>query len=282
MKTFVAEKNIKLSDFLLFKYNGALNYNGLMRLYRQKDVKVNGARVNKNVDLTRGDEVVVYFDGDLTLAASRMEVLYSDENILICVKPIKISSENFYELVKSKFHNAIFTHRLDTNTRGIMFFALNEQAYAELYAGLKARSFKKFYYCVVNGRVECDKKRLCAYLIKDSAVGTVKVTSKKSAYSREIITEYEVLSRAEHSSLLKVELITGRTHQIRAHLAYDGHFIIGDGKYGDERVNRARKAKTQLLLSGKIIFCFPSNSPLYYLNEKSFSVDYSYLLKELF
>lgn len=282
MKTFVAEKNIKLSDFLLLKYNGTLNYNGLMRLYRQKDVKVNGARVNKNVDLSRGDEVVVYYDGDLTFAASRIEVIYSDENILICVKPVKISSESFYELVKSKFASAIFTHRLDTNTRGVMFFALNEQAYGALYAGLKARSFKKFYYCVVNGRVNCEKKRLNAYLIKDSASGTVRVTQKKSTFAREITTEYEVVSRAEHSTLLKVELITGRTHQIRAHLAYDGHFIIGDGKYGDERVNRARKAKTQLLLSGEIIFSFSSDSPLYYLNAKSFSVDYSYLLKELF
>lgn len=282
MKTFVAEKNIKLSDFLLLKYNGTLNYNGLMRLYRQKDVKVNGARVNKNVDLSRGDEVVVYYDGDLTFAASRIEVVYSDENILICVKPVKISSESFYELVKNKFASAIFTHRLDTNTRGIMFFALNAQAYGELYAGLKARSFKKFYYCVVNGRVNGEKKRLNAYLIKDSASGTVKITQKKSLSAREIITEYEVIRRAEHSTLLKVELITGRTHQIRAHLAYDGHFIIGDGKYGDERINRARKVKTQLLLSGEIIFSFSSDSLLYYLNAKSFSVDYSYLLKELF
>lgn len=282
MKTFISDKNVKLDEFLLSSYNGNLSYNRLMKLYREKDVKINGKRINKNVELKKGDVVEVYYDGESRFKSSEINVLYSDENIAICEKPIKISSEDFYALIKERFPDAIYTHRLDTNTSGIIFFALNDKAYAELYDGLKNRDFKKYYYCVVNGVVKSDFVRLTAYLKKDEKNGLVKIFDEQVNGSQKIITDYEVVKRGLNSSLLKVELITGRTHQIRAHLAYFGHFIIGDGKYGNERINRTRHVKGQLLVSAEIIFYFKQNSLLYYLNGKKFSIDYSPLKEELF
>lgn len=280
MKKFVVSQNAELGEYLLKCYNGALSYNRLMKLLREKDVKVNGKRVNKSVLLTRGDVVEVYYDGEIINRAD-IQIVYADENVVICKKPVKLGSEAFFERVKINYPTAIFTHRLDTNTSGIMFFALNETAYEELYKGLKNRDFKKYYYCVVNGVVKNDG-RLEGYLLKDDKRGVVKVFDEKVKGSLEIITDYKVLKCGEHSSLLKVELITGRTHQIRAHLAHAGHFIIGDGKYGDERVNRARKEKLQLLVSAEITFYFQLNSPLYYLNGKTFSIDCKYLENKLF
>lgn len=280
MKKFVVSQNAELGEYLLKCYNGALSYNRLMKLLREKDVKVNGKRVNKSVLLTRGDVVEAYYDGEIINRAD-IQIVYADENVVICKKPVKLGSEAFFERVKINYPTAIFTHRLDTNTSGIMFFALNETAYEELYKGLKNRDFKKYYYCVVNGVVKNDG-RLEGYLLKDDKRGVVKVFDEKVKGSLEIITDYKVLKCGEHSSLLKVELITGRTHQIRAHLAHAGHFIIGDGKYGDERVNRARKEKLQLLVSAEITFYFQLNSPLYYLNGKTFSIDCKYLENKLF
>ncbi len=281
MKKFEIEKNADLCEYLLNKYNGTLSYGRLMKLLREKDVKVNGKRTNKNVPLKKGDVIEVYYDGE-KIVVPPVETLYVDENIAICVKPARLGSEDFFERVKAAYPTAIFTHRLDTNTRGITFFALNETAYRELYAGLKNRSFKKYYYCVVCGVVKKNAERLVGYLIKDEKSGTVKVLDRKASGAVEIITDYTVIKRGENSSLLKVELVTGRTHQIRAHLAHAGHFILGDGKYGDERVNRAQKVKGQLLVSAEITFYFKETSPLYYLNEKTFSIDCKYLEEKVF
>ena len=281
MKKFEIEKNADLCEYLLNKYNGTLSYGRLMKLLREKDVKVNGKRTNKNVSLKKGDVIEVYYDEE-KIVVPPVETLYVDENIAICVKPARLGSEDFFERVKAAYPTAIFTHRLDTNTRGIMFFALNETAYRELYAGLKNRSFKKYYYCVVCGVVKKNAERLVGYLIKDEKSGTVKVLDRKASGAVEIITDYTVIKRGENSSLLKVELVTGRTHQIRAHLAHAGHFILGDGKYGDERVNRAQKVKGQLLVSAEITFYFKETSPLYYLNEKTFSIDCKYLEEKVF
>ncbi len=292
MKKFTVENACDSSDYILNKYGETLSFGRLMKLYRQKDVKVNGRRINKRVRLEKGDELEVYFDGDENILRAPdnkkpdnkkpVKTVYSDENIVICEKPPKISSENFYETVKSEYAQAVYTHRLDTNTRGLIFFALNQKAYDELYNGLKNRDFKKYYYCVVNGRVESDNGVLNGFLFKDAKKGEVKIYDEKVRGSLPVKTAYEVVERGENSSLLKVELITGRTHQIRAHLAHAGHFILGDGKYGVEKINRLHKAKGQLLVSAEIVFKFDKDELLYYLNGKDFKINCDFLKAYLY
>lgn len=292
MKKFTVENACDSSDYILNKYGETLSFGRLMKLYRQKDVKVNGRRINKRVRLEKGDELEVYFDGDENILRALdnkkpdnkkpVKTVYSDENIVICEKPPKISSENFYATVKSEYAQAVYTHRLDTNTRGLIFFALNQKAYDELYNGLKNRDFKKYYYCVVNGRVESDNGVLNGFLFKDAKKGEVKIYDEKVRGSLPVKTAYEVVERGENSSLLKVELITGRTHQIRAHLAHAGHFILGDGKYGVEKINRLHKAKGQLLVSAEIVFKFDKDELLYYLNGKDFKINCDFLKAYLY
>lgn len=277
MQKFTCENKTKLSDFLLDKYQGGLSYGKFCSLIRKKDIKVNGKRVSKDCKLFQGDLVECYFNGE----KPTLEVVYSDDNILICNKPQGITSEDYYKNVLQTYETAIYTHRLDRNTSGIITFALNECAYAQLYNGFKNRTFKKYYHCLVNGAFDKKQGVLNAYMVKDEERATVKVYANKTHGAKEICTKYEEIERGDLSSLLKVELVTGRTHQIRAHLAFSGHFIIGDGKYGVEKINKIFKAKTQLLISTDITFIFEKDSPLYYLNQKTFSVDFNKLYQYL-
>ena len=269
MKVFNAEKEIKLSDFLLDKYQGSLSFGKFCKLLKQKDIKINGKRVSKDCRLSCGDKVECYYDGE----SLNIDVVYQDENILICNKPQGITSDDYYNIIKERYETAYYTHRLDRNTAGLIAFALNEQAYNELYNGFKNRTFKKYYHCLVNGAFEKTNGILKDYMIKDADSGKVKVYSNNVRGSKEIVTAYSQIEKGELTSVLKVELITGRTHQIRAHLAYHGHFIIGDGKYGAEKINKIFKVSKQLLIASELIFNFESKERLYYLNKKAFFVD---------
>lgn len=267
MKSFTVEKDIALSDFLLNKYFGELSYGKLMKLYRKKDVKVNGKRVGENITLKSGDLVDVYYDAEYSPT-----VVYADEDILIVDKPSGIESIDFYERIKSIYHTAYFTHRLDRNTSGIMIFALTEKAYEELLAAFKHRTIEKYYTACVYGHFAAKSGMLTDYLLKNSASGRVKIYKQPQKGAEKIITGYEEVARGERASVLKVRLYTGKTHQIRAHLAFYGHFILGDGKYGDDRINRCEGVNKQLLRATEIVFSFNEGDYLYRLDGKKFSV----------
>ena len=269
MQRFMVKSKTKLSDFLLDKYQGSLSYGKFCNLIKNKDIKINGKRISKDCFIEEGDLVECYFDGQKL----PLEIIFKDENLLVINKPQGVTSEDFFERVKEEYSTAIFTHRLDRNTSGVILFALNDSAYSELYNGFKERTFEKYYHCLVNGAFESKKGILKDYLIKDEKKGTVKIYNKEVPGSKPVITAYEEVLRGEFSSVLKVELITGRTHQIRAHLAHHGHFIIGDGKYGAEKVNKIFKVSKQLLVASSLTLKFNKQSPLYYLNQKTFSVD---------
>lgn len=266
MKSFLVEKEIKLTKFLLEKYDAQISYSTVMRLIRNKDVKVDGKRVNSDVKLNKGSEVLVYYDGNNAFA--NYDVLLDDLGVLVVYKPSGIAVENFEEIIRQKYHTATLCHRLDRNTSGLLVLATNKLAENELLNAFKNRTIKKEYLCEVYGKMKSPSAVLTAYLTKDEKKSKVFITDKKVDNSVKIITEYKVVKEKENSSILSVNLITGKTHQIRAHLAFNGNQIIGDGKYGVNSVNDLFNAKTQRLTAYKLTFYFDKNSPLFALNNK--------------
>ena len=270
MRTFFCDKEIKLSRFLLEKYEGELSFSTLNKLLRKKDVKLNGKRISKDVLIKKGDVINVYFDG----AAVKLdhEILFEDENVLIAVKPKGITSENFFKALKEEKKELYFCHRLDRNTDGIMAFAKNEEAYKELFNGFKKRTFIKNYFALVSGIFEKKEGELVAYLNKNAVDSTVKVYDEPKKDTKKIVTAYKVIKEdnARGFSLVDVRLITGRTHQIRAHLAHVGHFVLGDDKYGVRKISEKFGAKGLALSAYSLVLKFDKSEKLYYLDGKNF------------
>ena len=267
MITFTAKKNDKLVKCVLENVKG-VSFSAVMKLLRNKDVKVNGTRVNKDLKINAGDKVEIYYSPKIEEPIS---VIYSDENVLIVDKKSGYTSEEIFEFL-SKKEQVYFIHRLDRNTSGVMVFAKNETAEKELISGFKNRSFIKIYAASVFKKMEKKEDVLTAYLIKDAEKSTVKIYDKKVNGATEIKTGYKVISYDNKSNIsrLQVRLYTGKTHQIRAHLAFIGHPIVGDGKYGDNKMNKAVKVKSQILNAYSITFNFDKENVLYYLDGKTF------------
>lgn len=263
MKKFYSQGG-KLSAEIKNFYGDGINYSTIMKLLRKKQVKVNGVRTGKDTPTRKGDFIEAYFDG----LKRELKIIYEDENLVVCYKKEGIASEDFYASVKEKYPTAGFIHRLDRNTDGIMVFSLNDMAERELLKGFKNRTFEKYYLAEVYGALKPEEATLTAYLKKDEERAEVKIFPKREKGSEKIITGYKTLKKGEETSLLEIRLITGKTHQIRAHMSFIGHFIIGDGKYGDERINRKFKKDKQSLTAYKIVFGFEKESPLSYLDGK--------------
>lgn len=277
MRKIDVKEDCMVSRLLIDEYKGGLKFGRLMKLFRDKDIKINGKRISGDVAVVCGDIVEVYFDAE----AKNLPVIYADDDILVCDKPAGIESVAFFEQIHAVYGSAIFTHRLDRNTSGVMIFALNEKAYAELFRGFRERTFDKEYLACVYGHFAEPIGILKDYLIKDEKAGKVKVYKERRKGSLMIETGYKELARGEKTSVLSVKLYTGRTHQIRAHLAFYGHFIIGDGKYGDDRINREFGESRQLLRAVKLALRFGAGDYLYRLNGKSFTVEANCIFRGL-
>lgn len=268
MKTFIADKNRKLSKLALENISD-LSYSALCKALRKKDVKVNGKRISADLTLEIGDKVEIYYTPTVT---DKFKVLFCDDNVLVIYKKNGFSSESVYDAVKEKYNDARFIHRLDRNTDGIMIFALNAMAERELLFGFKERTFDKKYRAFVKGVPEKKNAEITAYLLKDADSATVKIYDNHVNGSVLIKTGYRLLEKKDGNSLLEVTLFTGKTHQIRAHLAYIGHPIIGDGKYGDFALNKKLGVTGQMLTAAELTLHFNNDSPLYYLNDKKFTI----------
>ncbi len=218
-----------------------------------------------------GDFIEVY--NKTEVKRSPISLVYVDENIVILNKPSGITSEDFYNRVKIDYPTAIAVHRLDRNTRGIICYALNTVAEKELLKGFKDRTFKKFYLAEVLGVPTPKTAVITAYLQKSSDESRVYIHDTEQVGDVIIKTAYTVIKSAGGTSVVEVDLLTGRTHQIRAHLAHIGHPIVGDGKYGDQSANKKMGAKSQRLQAYKIVFTFNKDSALGYLDGKAFEVD---------
>ena len=272
---------------------------------RTKKIKVNRKRAEQGMILCEGDTVQLFvreefFDSPSTddSALSRIEpklnIVYEDENIMLLNKRPGVlvhedtaGNENTlimhvkaYLLQKGEYDPddeqsfaPSLCNRIDRNTGGIVIAAKNAAALREMNEHIKQGNIGKFYMCAVHGRLDKRSATLTGWLFKDSKTNKVYVTDEKQKGSKEIITKYRVVAEKKDTSLLEINLITGRTHQIRAHMSHIGHPLLGDGKYGINRDDKAIGYKYQALYAYRLTFNLPDNSGvLGYLRGKSFSI----------
>ncbi len=293
MKSLVVNKkydNKKLNAFLLDTFKD-LSMNTLYKALRKKDIRINDKRVSENVIIHEGDTITIYISDDLLCPNNNenmkkeilSNIVFEDNNILIVNKPSDletVSNKNnettLTTILKSYNNNLEPCHRLDRNTIGLVIFAKNKEALKILFDKFKTREITKIYQCVVYGLLKNKERTIESYLFKDEKKSKVYIIDEPKEKYQKIITSYKVLKEdnKKNISLLEVTLHTGKTHQIRAHLAHIGHPILGDGKYGKNEINKEFKLKTQLLCACKIKFEFTTESGiLSYLNNQTFTIN---------
>lgn len=292
-------------DKFLSKAVKGLPTSMMYKYIRLKKIKVNGSRAQPNDMLAEGDEIALYIrdeffdspEGDveaLFRIVPKIDVLYEDPNILLLnkrpgvlvhedasagentlilhVKAYLAQKGEYDPRAEQSFAPAL-CNRIDRNTGGIVIAAKNADALREMNEKIRNDEVRKFYYCVVHGRMPKREDTLRAYLKKNSADNLVSVSDEERSGWKEIVTKYRLLADRQGLSLLEVELVTGRTHQIRAHMAHIGHPLLGDGKYGVNRRDRERGYKYQALYAYRLAFRFENGEgTLGYLNGKSFEI----------
>ncbi len=274
-------QTIKLDKFLTNVYPN-ISYSYIQKLLRLKDIKVNNKRVNKIIEVNDGDEVVIYADEQkLSGKILTPNIVFEDDNIIVVDKPsgIETTSEKYNDLLLSvntylndKGQSAAACHRLDRNTRGLVVFAKTNEVYGELTTAFKNRTIDKYYLALVYGKPSKSQEMLKAFLFKDAKKSKVLISDTKKPHYEPIETWYKVVKSEGDTSLLEVKLITGKTHQIRAHLAHVGLPLVGDGKYGKNSANKSLRADGQALVAYKIKFNFVPSQKLYYLNNQVVSL----------
>lgn len=276
MKILVVDEkynNKKLDKFIFDKFP-SLSSGLFYKTLRKKDFRVNDNRISENIILHTGDEIKVFISDELLENNVSLSTIYEDDNILVIDKPtsIEVVGDNSVTSILEKKYSYIKPcHRLDRNTTGLVLFAKNEESLNILLDKFKNHEIEKHYRATIYGIPKVKKAKLEAFLFKDSKKSLVYILDEPKKGYQKIITSYEVImeDKKRNISVLDVKLETGRTHQIRAHLAYIGFPIIGDGKYGKNEINKKFNKKTQLLESYSLKFNFSSPSGiLSYLNGK--------------
>lgn len=272
---------------------------------RKKNIKVNKKRCSPEQVLGSGDLLELYLKDDVLEirkkhydflnASTDLDIIYEDDNIILINKKIGVlchpDGKDYIDNIVARLKRYLYdkkewdpeasaftpslANRIDRNTGGIVIAAKNAQALKIINDKIKAREIEKYYLTVVHGKMNRQNELLSAYLAKNEKKNMVAVTDNQVPDSKKIITEYTVLDYYPDASLLEVKLHTGRTHQIRAHLAHIGHPLYGDGKYGKEK-GRYRQA----LYSYKLHFNFSDENGLSYLNHKTFQAKHIELLDD--
>lgn len=267
MRKIIVEKdNKKVVNYIKNKFNN-VQESAIYKALRQKDIRVNDIKISENIPVFKGDELTIYIKDEILLgqnASLKADlIVYDDENIVVINKPKGMLTQGtsndvgLDKLVCDYFKNTSIRpcHRLDRNTSGLIIFAKDSESEKIILDMIKNRKISKFYICKVLGTPTPSTKTLEAYLFKDSKNNRVIISDEKKKGYTKIITKYTVIKKyKDGTSLLEIELVTGKTHQIRAHLAHIGHPIIGDGKYGINKVNKQFNKEAQELQSYKIRF----------------------------
>lgn len=281
----------------------------LYKSIRTKKIKVNRKRAENNTVLIEGDVIQCFLaeeffakldkNADVSLSFEnirpKLDIVYEDANIMLLNKRPGVS---VHEDEDSKVNTLIahvqaylyqkgeynpkdeqsfapaLCNRIDRNTGGIVIAAKNAEALRIMNEKIRAREIDKLYLAAIHGIPQKKEATLTGYLIKDEKLNKVRVYDKNAPKgAKNIITKYKVIATKGSDALIEVELLTGRTHQIRAHMAHIGHPLIGDGKYGVNRNDKTEGYKYQALYSYKLRFSFKGEeTALEYLNGKEFSI----------
>lgn len=287
----------------------------LMQKYiRIKRIKRNGGRAERNTRLVTGDTIQLYINDEffekprednayLTVVSPKLDIVYEDENILLVDKQpglavhphdgaeygrTLIDHIQAYLYQKHEWNpraeNAFtpaLCNRIDRNTGGIVIAAKTAEALRVMNQKIRDREIDKRYLAIVEGIPKPKAGCLKGYLFKDAKKNRVFVTDTPQPGSKTCQTNYRTIANANGLSLVECELVTGRTHQIRAQFAHAGHPLLGDGKYGrqDKRFDRSYQA----LYSYRLTFAFSTDAgALEYLNGKSFQVARVDFVREYF
>ncbi len=316
MKEFTITKNdatLRLDKFIT-KICPTLPSSLMFKYIRTKRIKVNGKRAEISTRLNVGDVVSAYINDeffidvtpkyDFLSASNKIDIVYEDENIILVdkkqgllVHPDKneygdtlIARIQRYLYEKGEYNpksehsfRPALANRIDRNTGGIVIAAKNAETLRILCDKIKFREIDKRYLTVVHGIPKPKTATLEGFLEKNKDKNKVYLSNKKTDNNKTIKTKYTVLQSKNNLSLLEIELITGRTHQIRAHMASIGHALLGDGKYGKLKEDKKMGFNKQALYSYKLTFKFETDAGiLNYLNGKTFTVPQVWFAKEIF
>ncbi|MBQ1262498.1 MAG: RluA family pseudouridine synthase [Clostridia bacterium] len=293
-------------DKFLSKAVKGLPMSLLYKYIRTKKIKVNRARTQQSYMLCEGDEIQLFIREEFFASPEtdqsalfrirpKLNILYEDEQILLLNKrpgvlvhedtaaaentlimhvKAYLAQKGEYDPEAEQSFAPALCNRIDRNTGGIVIAAKTAEALRIMNEKIRNDELRKFYLCAVHGCPKPRRATLTGWLKKNSEDNLVEISDVRKPGFKEIITKYRVLSEREDKSLLEVELVTGRTHQIRAHLAHVGHPLVGDGKYGVNRNDREKGYKHQALYAFRLEFAFREDSgALQYLNGRRFELD---------
>lgn len=311
MRIITIQKNDagqRLDKFLTKAVKG-LPQSLMYKFIRTKKIKVNRVRCEQSQILQEGDEIQLFIKEEffdvaskdtsaLTAIKPKLDIVYEDEHILLLNKrpgvlvhddahggentlimhiQAYLCGKGEYDPAEEQSFAPALCNRIDRNTGGMVIAAKDAAALRDMNRVIREDQLTKRYLCLVHGHMERERETLHGYLRKDSGKNLVEVRDRNFPGAKEIVTKYRVLGERREGgqpvSLLEVELVTGRTHQIRAHMAHIGHPLLGDGKYGINRDDKRTGYKYQALYAYRLGFDLPEDAgSLNYLRGREFVI----------